>query len=125
MPLYRQGDVNIATTGTLLADGSRVSELPPDAVVAKSPIIARGEFSGHCHAVRKPVAQPGGLMAHGGSLWVSSDGVVHIDHTYEWQVGADAPARAEHHTITFPSGTAGRVLIEREYEPEGLRYAQD
>ena|SRR3990167_2668121 len=125
MALIRQGDVNIVTTGTKRWDGSIVGEVPAAAVSAESPIIARGEFSGHCHALRKPAAEPGGLMAHGETLWIDARGRVEIDHTYETQVGADAPQRAEHHVISLPAGTSGQILIEREYEPEGFRYAQD
>src|SRR3990167_2487547 len=112
MALIRQGDVNIGTTGTQLWDGSVVGEIPAEATPVESPIIARGEHSGHCHAVRKTA--PGGLMALGETLWISARGKVQIDHTHETQIGEATPPRADHYPITVPQN--GQILIEREYE---------
>lgn len=120
--VFRQGDVLFASVGTLLADGSTVGEMPADTTEATIPIIARGESSGHCHAVR---AHQGQIRVKGESMWIDArSGAVHIDHTHESSLLQISPPVADHQPITLPEGQY-LVIIEEDYTPEGARYVED
>jgi hypothetical protein len=101
--MYRQGDVLLV----------RVDESPAKARVvprtAGRVILALGESTGHAHAIADPGVE---LLenAHGRVVIVPEGGAT-LSHE-------------EHAPIPLPAG-AYRVILQREYRPEGDRNVAD
>ncbi len=98
--MWRHGDVLIGKTPTI----------PADARQRTSPILVRGEVTGHSHRIEVPETTE--VWEHGGQLFIKvvapSARVVH----------------EEHHPITLPTGTY-RVWQQREYTPSEIRVVVD
>lgn len=108
MKVYRHGDVLIR----------QVDEIPADAVrKAKDKrglVLAEGEVTGHHHRIAD--TSMGQLLvspadAEDMRMWLS--------------LSVEAPlVHEEHHTLTLPPGNY-EVMIQKEYEPEGIRNVMD
>lgn len=100
--IYRQGDVAIIPINNLPKctkaerEGSRI-------------VLAHGEVTGHAHAIHEPSVKS----------FVDQDGRLILDAPE----GANV-IHEEHSTITLPPGKY-RVIIQREYRPEGIINVQD
>jgi len=101
--IYRQGDIlfvkaNVSNEGKpVTREGGRI-------------IVARGESTGHAHAIVTPTA----MMLRSEVL------------EREWVVAPDGAevVHEEHDTLTLPPG-AYWVVRQREYTPEAIRTVQD
>lgn len=104
--MYRQGDVLIVPAEVKFA-GLECVEREHDCAV-----LARGEATGHVHAIRDRRAalfrdpKLAALFMH-----VSGDAPVALEHD-------------EHDTVMVPPG-AYRVIRQREYSPEAIRNVAD
>lgn len=92
--------------GDLLIIG--VSAIPPDAKRTESFVLAEGEATGHRHEL------------DGGEVY-EQNGELYFHVGDETQVILTHP---EHHSITF-FPRKYKVIRQREYRPEGWRYAPD
>jgi len=101
--MYRQGDVLLVP----------VPEIPADATPGRREqgriVLAHGEATGHAHAIADPDAE------------ILEDGAIRY-----LRVGDRGAAltHEEHGPIQLPPGTY-RVVIQREYTPEGNRNVRD
>lgn len=118
----RQGDVMLIRVDTL-----------PDGLVETQRdklgriVLAHGEHSGHGHAIRErnvtslrmagTEPDPTGVSGGVDYILVGGSGAT-LAHEYEnGQI-------AEHQPITLPPG-AYRVVLQREYSPQGIQRAMD
>ena len=97
MKPYRQGDVILVPVKQ--AEGEKIQHLT----------LAQGEVTGHKHRISEGDAQ---LYAENTDLYLSI-----FSETA-------ALVHEEHGSISVPQGN-WKVLIQREYEPEGWRYVAD
>ena len=98
--LWRHGDVLIVA----------VASLPRDARRRVSPILVRGEISGHSHRLAEPDTA---------ELW-ERHGAIFIDVVAE----AATVIHEEHRPITLPRGIY-KVWQQREYTPRAIRTVID
>ena len=91
--MQRQGDLLFVA----------VDEIPQDAVIDDSGIIARGEVTGHTHRIR--AGQQAALMLAAGMAYVRANRETVIEHE-------------EHAEVILPPGLF-IVKRQREYRPEG------
>ena len=99
--LRRQGDILFVP----------VEAIPEDAKEQKDGIIARGEFTGHAHAVR-PSAQVAMMVAANIAYINAMVEEAKIDHQ-------------EHNTISLPAGNFYASKRQRVYTPDGWRMVAD
>jgi hypothetical protein len=99
--MYRQGDLLFI----------RVNDIPEDATVKASGVIAEGEVTGHTHAIAHPGVDAVLKIAAGIAYIQAMQDVTPIVHQ-------------EHNTIELPAGN-WVVHRQREYTPEGYRTVQD
>lgn len=100
---YRQGDVFLFP-----------AELPEGAAAAKNCVLALGEATGHRHEVFDGEVFAG----EDGALYVLATGETELRH-----VGGTG-VQADHGAVDVAPG-AYRVVIQREYEPDGWRQVRD
>ena len=93
---FRQGDIFII----------EVEELPKNAKKIKSRVLAYGEATGHVHAL-------------GDGNVFDLDGVLFFHLTKETEL-----KHQEHDPVKIPDGNY-RVVRQKEYSPERIRYVQD
>jgi len=98
--LWRHGDVLIAETAAIPADATR----------STSPILMRGEVTGHSHRIEDPALAEVWLTYNGGMFLkvLETTRVIHEEHL----------------PITLPPGTY-RVWQQREYTPQKVRPVYD
>jgi len=98
--MWRHGDVLIGAAASI----------PKGARYRQSPILVRGEITGHSHRIE--VAETTEVWEHGGQLFIKvvapSARVIH----------------EEHRPITLPRGIY-RVWQQREYTPAAIRRVVD
>jgi hypothetical protein len=103
--MIRQGDVFLHP----------IDELPKGLKIREDKRLALGESTGHAHHLID------------GEVFVDENGVMYVqaaeNTTLQHLKNGIAPA--EHHTKTLIPNKAYRVVIQREYEPEGFRAVQD
>lgn len=90
---YRHGDV-------ILLDPI---EIPADATIRTSGVVAEGEVTGHAHRIVN-----GTVFEHGGALMVSAKddaSLVHEEHD-------TLPLRPTDHRMAYP------IIIQREYDDQ-------
>jgi hypothetical protein len=95
---YRQGDVFIL----------RIDRIPDEAQPQYSPIIVRGETTGHAHR-----------LVGGEILRVALTNLLYLACTAQAQV-----VHEDHATITLPPGLY-EVRRQREYHPDEIRLVED
>jgi hypothetical protein len=106
--MYRQGDVLlIPISGELVPTGAR--PVPRDA--RGRLVLARGEATGHVHAV----------AAYDAELLADPDDV---DRRFLRIVSTGLLTHEEHRAIPLPPGLY-RVARQREYSPDAVRYVAD
>ena len=100
--LYRQGDVLLMQVDAL-PQGSKVqgNETP-------SVVLAYGETTGHCHQIASTFAK---MFSHGTDTYIQTIQGAILRHE-------------EHDPIALPAGCY-KVVLQREYEPEGARFVHD
>ena len=98
--LWRHGDVLIAA----------VTSIPRDARRRVTPILVRGEITGHSHRLAEPDTA---------ELW-ERHGALSINVVAE----AATVIHEEHRPITLPRGTY-KVWQQREYTPRAIRTVID
>ena len=106
MATYRQGDVFLFRVRP-----SKNQVLKP----AKDNCVAKGEATGHAHFILDGdvlVDQEGNLIVKAGK----KTSIHHLD--------AATGVQAEHRPLTLDPGMY-KVVIQREYEPEGWRQVRD
>ena len=98
--MWRHGDVLIAA----------VAAIPGSAHLLPTPLLARGEMTGHSHRVADPATA---------ELWESAGSL------YLRVVGESATViHEEHKPIVLPRGTY-KVWMQREYTPRAIRTVVD
>ena len=97
--LWRHGDVLIQQTASI----------PRHATRTLSPILVRGEVTGHSHRIEDPKAA---------EVWMTRDGL------YLNILASTRVVHEEHQPITLPPGTY-RVWQQREYTPQRVRPVYD
>jgi hypothetical protein len=103
--MYRQGDVLIVPVDSIPGN------LAPVARENGRIILAHGEATGHAHAIR---AEGAALLRDAGPM------AVFLTVTGE----SAALEHDGHDTIMLPPGSY-RILRQREYRPEQIRYVAD
>ena len=104
--MYRQGDVLlIPVREILLIENARLAPLP---AVNGRIILAYGEATGHHHSLKASV---GNLFEREQKRYLRMDIEAPLEHQ-------------EHAPILIPAGTY-QVVIQREYEPAGIRNVLD
>ncbi len=118
----RQGDVMLV----------RIDKLPDGLIETQRDkfgriVLAHGEKSGHGHAIRDLCVtslrmattgeDPSGISGGVDYIEVGGSGAT-LNHEYV------SGQMAEHHPITLTPG-AYKVVLQREYQPEGIRRAAD
>lgn len=106
--MYRQGDILLVKCGSF--DGLS-EDIPRDAQVINDGVIARGEVTGHTHAIRH--GSRAALMIAAGIAYVRALEACHLDHQ-EHGNGNDI----------LPAGD-WVVRRQREYIPDGWRQVED
>ena len=97
--MQRQGDLLFVPCDTI----------PTDATEQPDGVIARGETTGHMHAIRR--GQQAMLMIAAGMAYVRAMQETAVDHQ-------------EHETITLSPGDY-KVVRQREHTPDGWRQVAD
>jgi hypothetical protein len=105
--MYRQGDVLLVRTDRELPDTARA--VPPD---AGRVVLARGEATGHAHAIDSPLAQ----------LYEEHDGRRYLRVRAE--AGHVRLLHEQHDPIALPPGLY-EVRRQREYAPDDIRPVSD
>ncbi len=108
--MFRQGDVLIIPVASL---PTGLTEETRDA--QGRIVLAHGEVTGHCHAIHEK---------HVRLFRAADDGAMAPDRYLEI-LGAPAVLRHEEHTHHTIEAGKYRVVIQREYSPEGLRNVED
>lgn len=98
--LWRHGDVLIAQTPSI----------PEFATRASSPILVRGEITGHSHRIEDSTTA---------EVWVARNGELYLKI-----LAATRVIHEEHKPITLPPGNY-RVWQQREYTPQKIRPVYD
>jgi hypothetical protein len=98
--MWRHGDVLIAATATM----------PREARRRQTPVLARGEVTGHSHRVAEPETA---------EVW-EWDGILYVNVTAR----SATIVHEEHKPITLPRGLY-RVWMQREYTPGRIRRVVD
>lgn len=103
--IYRQGDILFVEVSDPAPDESQ-----PVARESGRIIIARGESTGHAHAI---VSQQAKLLSNPAlnMRWIVADAPAEVVHE-------------EHATITLPPGV-WQVVQQREYTPQAVRTIAD
>ncbi len=96
---YRQGDILF----------KKIDEIPTEATLVKDGVVARGEVTGHTHALRPSASA--NVIAVGTVMYINAIAKAYIDHQ-------------EHDTITLPTGSYV-CERQREYTPDGWRQVAD
>jgi hypothetical protein len=109
MKLYRQGDVLFKEI-TRLPDGDRKKR--------DNATVAYGEVTGHSHALALEDRDAAEVIEIGDGLFV------HVSAEGIGIEGEVAFIHEEHGPVTLPPGNY-EVVIQREYEPSGIRSVQD
>lgn len=99
--LWRHGDVLIA----------QVDAIPANAIRSMSPILVRGEITGHSHRVEDPELAEVWIDRNNGRMFLKVLATTRIIHE-------------EHLPITLPPGNY-RVWQQREYTPQRVRPVYD
>ena len=122
----------IARQGDVLLVKVEANEVPEGLIENKRDkigriVLAYGEHSGHSHAIRDrnvtslrlstTQEDPSGVSGMVDYIYVGGSGAA-LHHEYE------SGTMAEHHPISLDEGYY-RVVLQREYSPEGIRRAQD
>jgi len=92
----RQGDIFFEAT----------KKMPTSVKPYKSPILAYGEVTGHCHQITSDFAKVKSFVDTNGDIFVQS--LTGNDITVEHD---------EHGPITIPGDTMVRISRQREYDP--------
>jgi len=100
---YRQGDVYLISC-----------DLPTNLKTTENDVLAIGEATGHCHRIFDGEV----LVGEDGQLFVTASKETTLRHV------DPSEAEADHKPITLDPGSY-RVVIQREYEPEGYRAVVD
>jgi hypothetical protein len=100
--MYRQGDVMVVSTDSI-PEGTEDVPLDKGRIV-----LAYGEVTGHAHAINSPFAA---LVEKGAERFLKIERSVELRHE-------------EHSKIELPPGMY-KVVRQREYSPEELRYVAD
>lgn len=108
MKVYRHGDVLIREVDEIPADATRKAK------DKRGLVLAEGEVTGHHHRIAD--TSMGELLVSPGEademrMWLSLSVAAPLVHE-------------EHHTLDLPAGDY-EVIIQKEYEPEGLRNVAD
>jgi hypothetical protein len=103
--MWRHGDVLIA----------QIDSIPPSATPTPSPILARGEITGHSHRVE--------TLANA-VIWTDIGNATRTDELYLQVTSTVRIIHEEHHPITLQPGNY-RVWKQREYTPEAIKYVRD
>ena len=98
--LWRHGDVLIA----------QISSIPKSATRSSSPILVRGEVTGHSHRVEDPEAA---------EVWITNKGELYLKI-----LAITRLIHEEHHPITLQPGNY-HVWQQREYTPQKIRPVYD
>lgn len=98
--MWRQGDVLIAAN----------EKIPTDAKLLPTPILARGEITGHSHRIAE---------VNAAECW-ELDGQLYLKVIAE----SATVIHDEHKPITLPRGIY-RVWLQREYSPQEIRRIVD
>lgn len=101
--MYRQGDVLIVPAAIPIGEELKQIERENGNIV-----LAHGEATGHTHAIKSENA---GLFAANDKVFLMVLRSVDLVHE-------------EHSTIKIPAGNY-RVIRQREYSPEEIRYVAD
>lgn len=104
MEIYRQGDVALVRVTGRIGKGEEVPRDEHGRIV-----LAYGEVTGHAHAIMDPGAT---LIALGGT-----ERILRVNKPVSLR-------HEEHGPIHLPRGN-WRVLRQREYTPEEVRYVAD
>ncbi|HEY1555783.1 MAG TPA: hypothetical protein VGF94_13185 [Kofleriaceae bacterium] len=102
--MFRQGDVLVAAVACALP--REVERVARD---AGRIVLAYGEVTGHAHAIH----------SSGATLWECADGARYLEVKRAVQL-----LHEEHATIKVPAGLY-RVVRQREYSPEAIRFVAD
>lgn len=94
--LWRHGDVLIAQTPSIPASLTR----------SASPILVRGEITGHSHRIEDPTCA---------EVWIARRGELYLKILATTRI-----IHEEHKPITLPPGNY-RVWQQREYTPQKIR----
>lgn len=94
--LWRHGDVLIAQT----------TSIPESAKRSSSPILVRGEVTGHSHRIEDPAAA---------EVWIARNGELYLKILATTRI-----IHEEHHPITLQPGNY-HVWQQREYAPQALQ----
>ena len=106
--IARQGDVAFI----------RIDQLPAgDRKKREDATVAYGEVTGHSHRLAVEDRQTAEVLEIGDGLYV------HVSEAGLHLKGARF-VHEEHGTVTLPAGDY-QVIIQREYQPEGIRSVQD
>ena len=101
--IFRQGDVLVVS----------VDSIPSEVTAVKrengSIVLAHGEVTGHCHAIKNRVAK----------FYEAGTGERYLDLQQQ-----SALTHQEHGTINIPAGKY-KVIRQREYTPEAIRNVAD
>jgi hypothetical protein len=98
--LWRHGDVLIA----------QINALPQNVTRSSSPILVRGEVTGHSHRIEDTQTT---------EVWRDNSGQIYLT-----VLAATRIIHEEHKPITLPPGTY-RVWQQREYTPQRVRPVYD
>lgn len=102
--MYRQGDILIVPTD---GDKRRIDLSRSDVRSVGTPVVARGEATGHAHQIEGD----GELFLWQDTVFLRSHGQTRLVHD-------------EHDTIVIPEGEY-RVVRQREYDEGEIRYVSD
>jgi hypothetical protein len=98
--LWRQGDVFVTA----------VANLPSTGRVARRPVLAEGEITGHAHRLQEPAS--GQVFSVGPDLYL------------EVLAETATLVHEEHGPVTLPRGGYA-IRIQREYSPQEIRRVVD
>lgn len=101
MKLYRQGDVLFKA----------IKSIPAGGVKRENGVVAYGEVTGHSHQLQLEDRVESEVLEIENRLYVRVKGSATFVHE-------------EHAPTVLPAG-AYEVVIQREYQPEGIRSVQD
>jgi len=108
---HRQGDVMLLEVDDIPSSAKKVGPQKPGLFV-----LAEGETSGHLHAVK---AQKAEMFMAGAAMYLAlsePQALRHGNPSQDW--------KGDHNDIYLPAKKY-RVVIDREYQPDGWRQVQD
>jgi hypothetical protein len=95
--MHRQGDVLLV----------KVADLPPERVERKSNVLVEGEATGHAHRLTE------------GQVWQTREGLLYLRAVAGSQI-----VHEEHAALHLEPGY-WKVIRQREYSPEEIRWVED